>query len=113
MALAVTTILERNRCQSASIGTRPALPRKRYYGTLRIYVLGLILSPVATTQISPKNGTRCRDKIQDEGAEPVIDIHNMPTSSRRSTHKTKIILDLLTLFVTLACLGFALYRSWH
>jgi len=43
----------------------------------------------------------------------VIDIHNMPTSSRRAPHKTKIVLDLLTLFITLASLGFALYKSWH
>ena len=64
-------------------------------------------------RISPQNGTRRRDNIQDKGYEPVIDIHNMPTSSRRATNKKKIVLDLLTLFVTLACLGFALYKSWH
>ena len=113
MAPTVTTAVLREGCQDSTTGTNPALPRKRYYGTLRTYALGLILSPVAPTPNLAHIGTHSRDKIQNEGNEPVIDIHNMPTSSRRATSRTKIALDLLTLFITLACLGFALYRSWH
>jgi len=113
MAPTVTTALLREGCQDSTTGTNPALPRERYYSTLRICALRGILSPVAATPNLAHIGTRSRDKIQDKGNEPVIDIHNMSTSSRRATNRTKIALDLLTLFVTLACLGFALYRSWH
>jgi len=52
-------------------------------------------------------------KIQPKGDNPVIDIENISTSNRRGSQRAKIVLDLLSLLITLACLGFALYKSWH
>ncbi|PYY20249.1 MAG: hypothetical protein DMG60_01110 [Acidobacteria bacterium] len=52
-----------------------------------------------------------QDQPVDE--RPVIDFENISRSNRRMAQKAKIALDLLSLLVTLGCLAFALYRSWH
>ena len=50
-------------------------------------------------------------RVNVGGYQPVIGIENITSSNRKGTQRAKIILDLLSLLLTLGCLAFALYRS--
>jgi hypothetical protein len=89
-----------------------ALPRKRYSRTLQIYVFGLILSAVnSDPRTTAPEWNSLPAKSQCESDKPVIDIDNIPASNRRAAQRATIVLDLLSLLITLGCLAFALYRS--